>query len=721
MARAPYKTCPGLFRLAELAHPGDILSFLRQDEFQREKWLKKYLPEDGDELASGTLDQMLQQEKKSRLDPLEREASRILKVIEPRGQFALEGLVKSRMRPSEQAEFGRAKDQYCRSLWAYLNHRLIFEAVESEIHRRLYRTYAKHYKSYPVVQANNVDPAQRDSAIASFIEDIQIRLDKGDGCRVERFDIPVGLEEPAAEMYIIYHPNALASAREINEEGERRTIYFRPPGEATVIYTPSTGVAEIRADTQLIREEVAESFACTLLDGQLSKEPLGSREYDLSRFLEGLELDCPELSGFQVKSARVLKADICVGSLANRLSLSTTKQHQLDDLIDQIPGMRNAFRNAVAMRFVDIFVEYTMSGDAEPRTLDFTISDQNTCSLQSLAEEHERVLGHRLLKRWGILREFRRLTDAEAKATVPVLLELWNSGLCEVSGSWIGTRGLDETILTSTGFLTPVGWEDVELVEEDAIQWDAQIVVEGSRALQVLTRGTQTDGGDGLHYRRFKVDQGWLIQHLRDVLPDALDEVFVESLSPDLHALGTLQVDDGSVPVYLARNLSDPRVLAASDQLIRARSDRGTGLVLSAAQEPFRCLASNILAPLVDLIGTDIDLKTMSRETLVQAFRNNRVLAEGGRAVELVWDGGDIGELFVPGKGTVQIKGKSRLIAVEKLVKAYRSGVKAVKTRTLTEHCPGTQFRNVFGAPLWQTLEHTFIRSAGRGAWEIAA
>jgi hypothetical protein len=45
--------------------------------------------------------------------------------------------------------------------------------------------------------------------------------------------------------------------------------------------------------------------------------------------------------------------------------------------------------------------------------LDFTISDQNSCSLLSLPDEKERVLGHRLLRHWTILRELRQANATE--------------------------------------------------------------------------------------------------------------------------------------------------------------------------------------------------------------------------------------------------------------------------------------------------------------------
>lgn len=277
----------------------------------------------------------------------------------------------------------------------------------------------------------------------ALIAEIEARLDLGEGCRIERFDIPAEAGEPAAEMYIIYHPNPLTSAREIREDGERRTIYFRPPGEATVVFTPATGTIEVRADTKVIRRDVAESFAKVVLDQDLSSEPLGFREYDLSRFFDSFSLRRPEVIGFHIESASVIKAEISIYHLGNRLSVATTINENIDNLIDRQPGLRAIFQRAVAIRFIEIAVRYTCSGETTERTLDFTISDQNSCSLLSLPDERERILGHQLLRHWKILRELRQSDQAEEKLILPVLLEIWDSGLDEVTGSWLQQRGIE--------------------------------------------------------------------------------------------------------------------------------------------------------------------------------------------------------------------------------------------------------------------------------------
>ena len=349
------------------------------------------------------------------------------------------------------------------------------------------------------------------------------------------------------------------------------------------------------------------------------------------------------LDGFHVRGARVIRADISIGHLGNRLSLATTIDDDIDRIIDRQPGLRRIFQRAIAIRFVEIAARYVPAGEAEERTLDFTISDQNSCSLLSLPEERDRVLGHRLLRHWEVLTEPDPSDRADDKAVLPVLLEIWDSNLETVTGLWLQDRGISETSLTSSGFLEPIGWEETALEEEDdvglvggTLYTDGQGA--GGKAFIKFADGKEGPAGDARRYRKFRVDHDWMIEHLRSVLADALDEALVEVLSPDLTGLGSFRNDGSKIPVYLTWRLDDPKVLADSDYRLRGRANLGIGLVLCAAAGPFRCLAANVLCPISGLLNG----AAPSIESLRTAYRNNRALAHGGLAVELSWDGGEL-------------------------------------------------------------------------------
>lgn len=720
MTRAPNKTCPGLYRLLDVAALVQIGEFLQQAEFRTMNWLEPYrsCPDDA---ARAQLQAMLHAERKERLDPLEREAARVLTISERRGQYVLDGIARTKLNPVDLEGYKAQRDELARSLWAYINQRLLFDAVEATLHLRHYRRYGKHYQSFNVEAraASAVDV--RRNAIDALIDDVQRRLDLGSGCRIEPFDLPAEGERPAAEMYILYHPNPLTSAREVTEDGERRTIYYRPPGEATIVYTPSTGVVEVRGDTRFIRRQVAESFAENALDQDLSKRPLDFREYNLSRFFDGFGLEPPDLDGFTILRCRVVKAEVSLRHLGNRLSVTTTIDEDIEDLIESQRGLRSAFRRAVAIRFIEIAVRYRLAGETAERTLDFTISDQNSCSLLSLPAEHERVLGHRLLAHWGILKELKSLTPSQSFSALAVFLEIWDGGFEEIPGSWLHERGIDEALMTAGGFLEPRGWADVDLIDgDDTGPEEAIVLAESGRARLRLADDDLVVAGTPARFRMLRVNAEWLIEHLRSVVAAALDQSHVESLGTDLHALGVLRIDDTEVPVYLARRLDDEKVRGACDTLLRARGGLGLGLVLSASRSAFGCLGANVLTPLADRLESTGEAVRLDTNSLRLAFRNSRHLARGGQAVELVWDGGESGELFIPGKEPAQISGHNRLKVVHRLVEAWKSGAPAVKTSALNHDLGGVAIRNIFGKPLWERLEGRFIRSAGYGLWALA-
>ena len=101
-------------------------------------------------------------------------------------------------------------------------------------------------------------------------------------------------------------------------------------------------------------------------------------------------------------------------------------------------------------------------------------------------------------------------------------------------------------------------------------------------------------------------------------------------------------------------------------------------------------------------------------------MRRDRVLAQGGQSVRLETTGENSGTLFVPGKGSIDIIGNHRLLVIQRLVDAHNNGPAPIKTEDLVKGIEGQSLSNIFGAPLWKKLKAGFVRSVGKGKWEIA-
>ncbi|WP_297767735.1 hypothetical protein [uncultured Roseovarius sp.] len=643
----------------------------------------------------------------------------------------MEDLVRTKLEPDRARELLNQRDQLARSLWTFANEHGLFEAAENSLHMRLYRRYDRHYQTF-MAEPSVVGGSEAGSTMLDeLLSDLNERLDRGDGYSIDRFDIPEQGDEPAAEMYLLFHPDPPTSVREIDDEGNRSSIYFRPPGEAMIVYTPSTGRVHVRARNRKLRHTIAERFIETSLDQTYSNQPVDFQAYDISQFLKGFDLDLPDFDDVVIDRARVIRADISIGKLSNRLSLSTTIDHDISEIVDSQPGLPRIFQRAVAIRFVEIAVRYRRAGRDEAQTLDFTLTDRNTSSLLSLDDPLERVLGHRLLRHWNILSEGREPDDAESMAVMPALLAIWDIGADKVSGAWLQSRGVDPALLTELGFLVPAGWEDDDLIddEDEVGPIAAEVVVrveegdteKGNQKVADLevTDGNATPGNPD-RYKSYRVRDGWVAEHLKARLEQALNVPAVDKLTDQLLYLGTLSVDGGDVPVYLARGLDREKVRSAVDTELRARHNLGIGLVLQAGTTPGPCLAANVLTSLAEQIDGDQSEIALVADKLRSVFRRHRILARGGQAVEFARSGKNMATLFIPGKGSIDIQGENRIAIIQQLVDAHNTGPMPVRTKDLLKGIEGQSLANIFGQPLWDKLKADFLQSPRKSLWEIS-
>lgn len=734
MVRTPAKTCPNLSRLFDDAEPKLLSGFLESKAFERLNWLATYKFDPDNPDGPSVARTMLQQEKKDRLGPLEAEAARIVTIASDRGEYVLEGLAHTSLEPDDAKLLLNQRDKLARSLWAFAKNHGVFEAAENSLHLRLYRRYDKHYQTFMAEPSVDGGPDAGSAVLDALLDDLNKCLDRGDGYSIDRFDIPADGDEPAAEMYLLFHPDPPTSVREIDDDGNRSSIYFRPPGEAMIVYTPSTGRVHVRAGNRKLRHTIAERFIETALDQTYSNQPVDFQAYDISQFLKSFDLEQPEFDDVVIERAKVIRADISIGNLANRLSLSTTINQDISAVIDSQTGLPKIFEQAIAIRLIEIAVRYRRAGRDHSQTLDFTITDRNTSSLLSIEDPIERVLGHRLLRHWKILREGRAPDDEESMAVIPALLAIWDIGAEKVTGAWLLDRGVDPGLLIELGFLVPAGWEGDDLIDdEDEVgpvaaevvvrveQRDAEAEAHKVADLKVAD-GHVTPGGNPDRYRIYRVRDDWVAQHLKSRLEQALDAPAIEKLTDHLFFLGTLDVDGGDVPIYLARGLDREKVRSAADTELRARHNLGIGLVLQAGNAPGPCLAANVLTPLADQIDSDQSEIALVANKLRSVFRRHRILARGGQAVELIRVGEDMATLCVPGKGSIDIKGENRIKVIQRLVDAHNTGPMPMTTGDLVRGIAEEQsLSNIFKKPLWDKLKANFLRSLGqRGPWEIA-
>lgn len=726
MARRPAKSSPSLYKLFDSAEIAQIREFGRSDDFANlREMIAPWLPEpDGDEGPTRErLAAMLHELSRDKLLPLDREAERVLRLASGNGPHALEGIVQANASADALATFKAQKDPLAKSLWAWLDRHELFEAAESALHVRLYRQYGRYYDAFEIDSESEVVALPEDQDMSALAAAVEAALDLGPGCTVTVFDLPTAADELPAIMLLIWHPQPVASVRDLRESGERRTIYFRPPGEGIIVYTPAARQIEVCADTIPVRNVLAHAFARTCLGLNLSAKPLNWRNYDLSRFLRSLSLDAPVVEGCRVLRAALTEIVVSPGLQRHRFTLKVPIDDDMDAIARRHLGDRNVFHRAAAIRRVEISVRHIPEGETDRRILSFSISDRNRCSLRSVASAEERVLGHRLLAHWGILQPLRVLSAVELRAVLGPLLELYDHPEDTVSGAWLEARGLDAARLVEGKYIQRKGLSDTLLEDHDELGTvELAITVSARRGHVHLATvdGQEAPGRAADEFELYGINQEWLEEILVKALADLRNKrERADRLHDNLLFLGKIDIGGISVPGYLARRLDHFAHAAALDAILRARSQLGFGLVLSAGPVVHRCLGTNVVVALSDHLMLDEAGPALCRESLALALQAGRADALGGESVRFETNGLSSGTLFIPGRPPKFVEGANRVKIIGRLATAFLKGAPAVATSDLVAgtgvHSPGPAF-----GKKWSEFRDINVRQAGKRSWELA-
>ena len=309
-----------------------------------------------------------------------------------KGVTSLETIVAQQLSTASQAEFAAQPDNICRSIWVFLKEIESFLDAESFHFARRFRDIGRLYDAFEVdlehavaLDASSVE----ENALASKIKK-ELDLRDNVTCTVKAIDLPATPAHPASIMLIVRHGGPLSSVFDHKQDGRRGTIYYRPPNEATLIYTPSLRQIEICADSPVVRQKVSDSFAEVSLGHNISDKPLTWKRYNLSRFRDSFDLPKPKIDGYTFSHARVLEAEVRLGIWRRKLSLKVTIDDDIQKVAEKWLGSRNVFRRGELFSRIGIAVGYSRVGDDRKRTLNITISGTKSCNLQSNTDPDER-------------------------------------------------------------------------------------------------------------------------------------------------------------------------------------------------------------------------------------------------------------------------------------------------------------------------------------------
>ena len=723
---------PHLLGLVEDARADLLVSVLqiREDDHEPNFDLPTEAPDLAEEEAVHGFRQLvveaLSHFDRDELGPTERRCGRIRSLATGKGIVSLNTIIAQKLDPDRAQEFDRQPDPLCRSIWAFIHVRETFEDAESFQFARQFRDHGKLYDAFEVeldnavaVDAGSIDEvalAERTRQVLGLKPDVS--------CTVKALDLPATDAHPASIMVIVRHGGPLSSVYDHRNDGRRGTIYYRPPNEATLIYTPQQRQIEVCGDSPVFRQKVTDAFAEVALEQDVSEKPLTWKRYNLTRFRESFRLELPAVEGYEIKFAKVLEAQVRLGTWSRKLQLKVTVDDDIQDVARRYLGANNVFRRAEAFSRIGIAVGYSRVGDAAERSLNITVAGTKSCNLQSNKDPDERALGFALLRAWGILNAFRQIPHDDLRAMFPQLVRLYDRIENEVSGTHLVELGLDPLRMIEGGLLERRDRQDVVLTEDD----DEDVFVEGSikpsgqkgMVATVDEYGKEVGTRPAADVDMFSINEQWLHETLLRLIRPILRKRSAQIIDPDLTVLGAMQIGGAEVPVYVARRLHDAKIAQKLDLHLRARNTAGVGIVLAAGDDNPDHLGANVVVPLVSHLAPASEELLFDGDSLEFAYRNNLSLARGGVLPRVVRSGTQVGTLYVPGRDPLHLGGNDQLTIFERLVNAFVKGSPDVPVKALMDGLGTRSPQPAFRREMWDSIRGVYIEmGAKKGFWRL--
>ncbi len=709
-----------LLRAALAVRDGD-----NEPEFELPEHIPDLDDDDAVDAFRGQLIEMLAEFDVDELRPVETRSRRIRALATGKGITSLETIVAQKLDHERGQEFDEQPDPLCRSIWAFLNARATFEDAESFHFARQFRDHRKLYDAFEVDLENAVpiDAASIDElALAMRIKAV-LELKPAISCTVRALDLPSTDAHPASIMLIVRHGGPLSSVYNHRDDGRRAAIYYRPPNEATLIYTPSLRQIEVCADSPLVRQQVSDTFAEVTLNHDISQKPLTWKRYNLTRFRSSLALERPAIEGYDISCARVLEAEVRLGHWRRKLLLKVTIDDDIEKVADRYLGARNVFRRAERFSRIGIAVVYSRAGDATERTLNITISGTKSCNLQSHKDPDERSLGFALLQEWGILNPFRQIDPANLRTMFVELVKLHDRVEDEVTGQYLGELGLDPQQLIEGGLLERRDRQDIVLIEDGDIDGEGAVRPSEKTGMVHTVGPFGEDAGEvpAADLDKYALNADWLHETILRLLKPLLTRRGSQQvLDQDLTLLGAMEIGGAEVPLFFARRLNDLKTVERLDLALRARNQAGVGIVLAASEVMPSHLGPSVVVPLLSNIAPAEEELVVSRDGLELAFRSNFALARGGATPQVLRSGKQSGMLHVPGKDPLNLTGADQITIFERLVAAQKAGSPDVQVKQLMDGLGSRSPQQAFRPKTWGSIRDVYIaKGEKRGYWRL--
>ncbi len=648
---------------------------------------------------------------------LDRLAQRVLTLAEGRGVEALNRLADKIFAQDRIEDYQAQRNDLGRSLWMFLSEYDLFDDAECLYLANHFRNFGRMYEAFELEANADVHLVWNDDAQAALESQVKAKLDLPGRCRTTHLQLTERDSEGhehVQHLIIVRHGGLPTSVPQFDEaKGDSSEIHYRPLNEAMLLYSPENGMIEIISKNPGARLQIATCFAENILRMDLSDRPLTLKQYNFSRFLTSLHLDCPSIPGFDIERVSVVEVEARPDNPKQRAGLKVSAEDDIEAVAAELFGPDHLFKRATSLARIVIAVKYTKDGDSKSKTLNITLSEPNRCNLRSNRDPVQRDLGYTLLSAWDVLRNVEPMTSAQEHAVFPALLQLYDQSRKEVAGQFFLSRKLDLDELLTAGFIERRGRYTTLRLEEDGIAQDVEVRSAGRPGLVYYNHPVDNSQVQVsiAAVEKYAIKREWLNEIVLKRLGAVLVRSEQQQLDEDLTLLGKIQLGTQTVPCYLARDLRTPATLQRLDILMRAASHRGIGLVLASGRDNPKCLGPNVVVALADFISDASDDRLIDIDALTLAFNQFKVLARGGMVVDFVRNGNYSATLSIPGKPPLLVTGTKGINFIQALVDAYHLGEPVLPTKQVMQAAGSESMSpsQLFPKGVWASIEGVYV------------
>jgi hypothetical protein len=338
-----------------------------------------------DALDRGTSDQVLA------------DAERIGALSDEAGETALYSVTRHR------SHLNKLENSHARAVWMFLNDPVGFGHAE-EIRFADDKRHGRQWDGFIlppgcVVARNGAQHAAFEQAIADQFDSRYVKVELCDRARAS-----LNGNDKRLVQVVVYREGRSGDLHQF-VDGKLARRNHRPVIEAALTYESDSGTVEVVASAKETREQLVRMFATHLLGSLFFGEHLPMRHYSLQPLRQAFSFPTDPEDG--IEAVRVTQLRLMpYGSQGERITLEC--QRRSEQTIWKLAEERLNQRNGLAdYRLVQAQFSITFRGGPGRRggrILPVRISIPKGCDLKDRTQ-HERLVGEKYLKRWGLLQE----------------------------------------------------------------------------------------------------------------------------------------------------------------------------------------------------------------------------------------------------------------------------------------------------------------------------